>query len=307
MGKTVAKVPFTAEEEAFLRQQGLLIKAQLEAQCRPTRQVFEAIRQIAEYLHRYRHKEFAPRITCRRGAAGTVLLFCEPPCGSNTVLLLKDRLLFVDAGFPCYHEALFSALRPFIEDFDTIPKDLLLTHADVDHCGRMDVYDRVFLNRACADNFAAERRGHPSLREEVTEHAPYVRISKLLSRYRPPTGENFHIIGERNNNDLLTFIGQVEWEGLCFEVYQGAGGHVVGETVYIEPRERLVFSGDIYINTKEQTRRQREYNRIAPALLSSVDTDPVLAGREREALFALLPSGKWTVFGGHGAVMDICI
>ena len=42
------------------------------------------------------------------------------------------------------------------------------------------------------------------------------------------------------------------------------------------------------------------YNRYAPYLMTSVDTDSALAAREREALWPMLGPGVWTVFGGHG-------
>lgn len=296
---------FSLEEELILREQGDKIKAHLEAQCRSTRPVFETIRQIGEALHRYHVKPFAPRITCKRGAGGTVVLFCEPPCGSNTAVLLKERLLFVDGGFPCYHEVLFAALKPFIPDFEQREKDLFLTHADIDHCGNLDAYAKVFLNRTCAENFASERAGKPCLRERVAEHAPYVQISKILSRYRPPSGRNFSVIGEKRGNALLEHIGTLRWEGLSFSVYQGMGGHIQGETVLVERKERIVFSGDLFINIKDQTRRQRAYNRLAPALLSSVDIAPDLAREERSAFRSLLADGNWTVYGGHGAPMII--
>ncbi len=301
---TLEKMGVTAEEEAEVRRDAAAIRDFLAVQNRPSRQTFSAVGQIAEALFRYRHKDFAPRITCSQGAAGARLLFCEPPCGSNTAVFLGERLLFVDSGFACYQKALFDALKVYIPDFDHRPKDLLLTHADIDHCGGLDAFERVFLNADCASNFAAERQGLPGFREAEKEHAPYVRISKILSRYRPPSGKNFSLIGSRHGTGLLVPIGEVAWEDLRFSVWQGAGGHIKGETVFIEPRQKLVFSGDVYINVKEQTRRQREYNRIAPALLTSVDTDPALAARERAALFELLPPGKWTVFGGHGAAMQ---
>ena len=298
------KIGVTAEEAEAVYRDAVAIRASLSAQNRPSKQTFAAIGQIAEALFRYRHKDFSPRITCCRGAAGARLLFCEPPCGSNTAVFLGERVLFVDGGFACYQKELFDALKPYIPDIHQRPKDLLLTHADIDHCGGLDVFEQVFLNADCSRNFAAERKGLPGFREEDAEHAPYVRISKILSRYRPPSGKNFSVIGQRQGKGLFEPIGEVIWENLRFSVWQGAGGHIRGETVFIEERQRLVFSGDVFINVKEQTRRQREYNRIAPALLTSVDTDPLLAARERTALFDLLPAGRWSIFGGHGAPMN---
>ena len=69
----------------------------------------------------------------------------------------------------------------------------------------------------------------------------------------------------------------------------------------------LLFTGDIYINLKETTREQTAYNRYAPYLMTSVDTDPQLAAQERSFLMQVLGPGKWALFGGHGMKKDICI
>ena len=90
-----------------------------------------------------------------------------------------------------------------------------------------------------------------------------------------------------------------------FSVYEGKGGHVQGEAVYIEPLHKIVFTGDIYVNLKNFTPEQAKFNRLAPYLMTSVDTDPAAAKAEREAMMALLSPGTWQVFGGHGGVMVI--
>lgn len=300
------RLELDAEEQRRLLWNVNRIAEQLSAEGRPARQTFEYVRSIAHRLC----GRFSPRVSCSRTENGTRILFCEPPCGSNTaVLLTARRLLFVDAGFACYHDALFDTLRGEIPGFDTLKKELLLTHADVDHCGELDRFDCVYLNQKCADSFARERQGLPGIREEDARHAPYVKISKIFSRYRPPRGENFMHIGgtSKRPEQLLTPIGRVAADGLCFEVYEGQGGHVPGEMVFIEQREKIVFTGDIYINVKGQTHKQQEYNRIAPYLLNAVDTDPALAKAEREVLFGLLTPGEWILFGGHGAPMPITI
>ena len=103
----------------------------------------------------------------------------------------------------------------------------------------------------------------------------------------------------------MTPIGILSLDGLSFLLYEGQGGHVPGEMVLIEPSLKLVFSGDIYVNTKAQTKEQRDYNRIAPYLMTSVDIDATLAKEERNALLSLLSNGSWTIYGGHGAPIEI--
>ena len=75
----------------------------------------------------------------------------------------------------------------------------------------------------------------------------------------------------------------------------------------VERRLHLAFTGDIYVNIKEFTREQTVYNRYAPYLMTSVDTDPKLAAREREALWEVLGEGTWTIFGGHGLNKELTL
>lgn len=68
----------------------------------------------------------------------------------------------------------------------------------------------------------------------------------------------------------------------------------------IDYENRVVFSGDIFVNIKDMTAKQSEYNRYAPILMTSVDTDPELCAKERRAIFSRLGAGTWQIFGGHG-------
>jgi hypothetical protein len=74
--------------------------------------------------------------------------------------------------------------------------------------------------------------------------------------------------------------------------------------VLFDYEHKLVFSGDVYINTRGLTPQQAEYNRYAPILMTSVDTDPRLCAREREAIVQRLGIGAWQIFGAHGMKKD---
>ena len=80
---------------------------------------------------------------------------------------------------------------------------------------------------------------------------------------------------------------------------------MAGETVFIERTHRLAFTGDIYVNVKEFTPEQAAFNRLAPYLMTSVDSDPAMAARERRQLMQLLGRGEWLVVGGHGAAQRL--
>ena len=91
---------------------------------------------------------------------------------------------------------------------------------------------------------------------------------------------------------------------LNFEVHQGKGGHLPGETVLIDYAHHIAFTGDIFINMRGMTREQAAYNQYAPVLMTSVDTDPALCAEERRAIVQRLGAGKWQVFGAHGMKKD---
>ena len=52
------------------------------------------------------------------------------------------------------------------------------------------------------------------------------------------------------------------------------------------------------------TEEQREYNTLAPVLMTSVDTDPILSKKERERLKEILTPGT-RVFPGHGNMKEL--
>ena len=96
-------------------------------------------------------------------------------------------------------------------------------------------------------------------------------------------------------------MGYFDFGDLHFELLEGQGGHVAGELVLIDYAHKLAFTGDIFINLKDMTPEQAEYDRYAPILMTSVDTDKALCTRERQAIFQRLGVGNWQIFSGHGA------
>ena len=106
--------------------------------------------------------------------------------------------------------------------------------------------------------------------------------------------------GDAQDEDVLSRVGFFDFGDLHFELYTGRGGHLRGESVLIDYQNKVVFSGDVFVNMKDMTSSQAQYNRYAPILMTSVDTDPNLCARERQALFARIGVGTWQIFGGHG-------
>ena len=271
---------------------------------------FEFIGKFGEALARYRGDVFSPRITRHVVDSDLTILLLEPPCGSNTAILISGgKYLFVDTGYACYRAEMLDYFRALLPDFDTCDKAALVTHADVDHCGLLDLFPAVYLSQKSRDSLVSERAAGGGFREENPLHAPYARICKTLTSYVPPQPETLHVIAGSAEplSSPLERTGDFSFGPLSFEVYEGAGGHLPGEIVLVERQRRLAFTGDIYVNIKGFTPEQAVYNRYAPYLMTSVDTDPALAAREREALWQVLGPGTWSVFGGHGPRKEVAL
>lgn len=270
---------------------------------------FYYIRGFADALARCRGDAFHPRITEHDMGDDLHIILIEPPCGSNTCILRhKGRYLFVDTGYACYKQEMLTLLRRLIPDFDICRKEALITHADLDHCGLLQLFSTVYMSRKSRDSLLAEHTVG-GFREMNPLHAPYSHICKTLTSYRSPDPDTMVVIGgsEEPVEQLFEPIGYFNFGELHFELYEGQGGHLPGETVLVERKHGLAFTGDIFINIRETTPEQAEYNRFAPYLMTSVDTDPKLCALERKALPTLLGRGSWSIFSGHGPRKEMTI
>ena len=264
---------------------------------------FDSISKFAELLGASRGEAFEPRISTHSISEETELVLIEPPCGSNTILIRsRGKILFVDSGYACYAEEMTRVFRKLIPGFDGMKKTILVTHADVDHCGLLPMFDEIITSARTAECLKKEFCGEDGYREQNPLHKPYINICKSLTSYRAVNPDK--IIPHWNRfdhlNDPLTQIGFFDFGDLHFEVYEGKGGHLPGEIVLIDYEHHLTLTGDVYVNTHGLTPRQAEYNQYAPILMTSVDTDPKLCALERRAILQRLGAGQWQIFGAHG-------
>ncbi len=298
-----------AEEEILINSNRIMQNLELEEG--DPFHPFSFIDKVGETIASYRGEAYgkACRVTRLRTAAGLAFTCIEPPVGSDTwVFECDDWLLCVDAGYCGMADELEDVLRSVYPDWDQQRKALVLTHADIDHVGDCSRFDRVYASGRVIDNFTYEKLGIVSWREQNPRFLPYTRIGGVLSGYRTPDPQRMVCFGEASpfgqQKELLRQIDTLELEPLSFEVWEGKGGHVRGETVLIERTHRICVSGDIFVNVRNQTKPQARYNTLGPYLMTSVDSDPRLAAEERAALFNLLGEGAWQVLGGHGAVYN---
>ena len=268
---------------------------------------FESIGRFAQLLADCRGGAFAPRITQHAVTQDTRITLIEPPCGSNTAILQSGgEVLFIDCGYALYRREMEALFRRLLPDWDGMKKRIFITHADVDHCGLLPLFDEVLASAKTRECLALEYAGENGYREQNPLHKPYISICKALTGYRPPSPDKVHALWDERGEPQapLEQIGFFRFGELGFEVYRGKGGHLKGETVLIDYEHHIAFTGDIYVNVHGMTREQAAYNQYAPVLMTSVDTDHALCAEERRAILQRLGAGQWQVFGAHGMKKD---
>ena len=246
---------------------------------------FDSISKFAELLAESKGKKFNHRITVHNITEKTKITLIEPNCGSNTAIIEScGERVFVDSGYACYKK-----------------EKLIITHADVDHCGLLNEFDEVIVSRRSFESLSAEANNTAGFRERNYLHLPYVNICKTLTEYEPVDKRKLRPLW--NESSLTAPIEQIGFYTvgeLNFEVYEGKGGHLPGEILLIDFENKVAFTGDVFINLTGLTKKQAEYNQYAPILMTSVDTNSDLCSKERVAFLQRLGVGTWSIFGGHG-------
>ena len=271
---------------------------------------FDSISKFAELLGASKGRAFMPRISTHKLTESTEITLIEPPCGSNTIIIKsEDNYLFVDSGYACYQDEMLEVFRKAVPDFDNVKKTILVTHADVDHCGLLSLFDQVIASGKTALCLKNEFLGNDGYREENPLHKPYINICKILTSYKAVNPEKITVpwADYENLSEPLTQIGFFDFGEMHFEVYEGRGGHLPGEIVLIDYAHHIALTGDVYINVHGLTKEQAEYNQYAPILMTSVDTDPKLCAEERKAVMQRLGVGQWQIFGAHGFKKDYSV
>ncbi len=268
---------------------------------------FDTISKFAAMLASCRGEAFSPRVTRHRVTEQTEIILIEPPCGSNTAIICSGgEYLFIDSGYAYYRDEMLTLFRSLIPDFDDIKKRILITHADLDHCGLLPIFDEIIASHKSFVCLQMEYENGDGYRELGGPHKPYIEMCKLLTEYVPcdPTKVTVPWPDSTPEHSVLRQAGFFNFGDLEFEVYETRGGHLPGEIVLIDYAHNLAFTGDVYVNIKGMTSEQKQYNQYAPILMTSVDTDPELCTRQRKAVFQRLGSGSWKIFGGHGGCAE---
>ena len=263
---------------------------------------FDSISKFAELLAECKGDNFNPRVTEHQITDKTKITLIEPECGSNTAIIESNgERVFVDSGYACYKKEMLKLIKELVPDFKKQKEKLIITHADVDHVGLFNEFDEIIVSQRSAESLEAEANKKAGFREQNYLHLPYVNICKILTEYE--VVDKNKLCPSWKKSSLTAPIEQIGFYSvgeLNFEVYEGKGGHLSGEIILIDFERKIAFTGDVFINLNDLTKKQADYNQYAPILMTSVDTDAKLCSKERSAFLQRLGVGEWSIFGGHG-------
>lgn len=265
----------------------------LDARNESPYKTFSYIGKFADMISSFKGSNFKPLVSTKQLKNNVKLTLIEPPCGSNIYVYSKENsLFFIDSGFACFKTEMETLLNTLFPNFSTAEKSIIITHPDIDHCGLLSLFDTVYVSPKAYENFVLEKKGIANFREQNMLNAPYCRISKILSNYKPQEISSLKILSFESNL-FQNFI-----------IYEGNDGHATGEIVIVDIENRLVFSGDIVVNIKGFSKEQLEFNTLAPYLMTGVDMDSSKAKKERAELFEKFPRSEYVYCGGHGCFLE---
>ena len=271
----------------------------LEENNEDPRKTFTYIKKYANFVANHKGKNFNSKISKNKISSKTNLYLIEPPCGSNTYIFeSENELLFIDNGFNCFKNEMEDIFNKLFPNFNDMKKNIILTHGDIDHIGLSYLFDSIYVSENVYKNFKHEKEGKTTFREENILHEPYEKLSKLISNYTPPDMSKLKIIGKKITNDNLEKIGKFNFKGIEFDIYEGSGGHVKGEIILTSPNNKLIFTGDLFVNIKGFSKEQYEFNSIAPYLMTHVDMDSTTARKSRKEI--INKTKDYLVCPGHG-------
>ncbi len=260
---------------------------------------FDYIKRFAKFVVSQKGDSFEADIDVKELSNEITIYLIQPPCGSNTYIIKQGkRLLFVDCGFACYKEEMTKIFTDLLGDLSSYKKEIIITHADIDHTGLLDMFDKIYMSESCYENFLSEHSNVPNFREQNSLHKPYCNLSKIISDYTPPPIEKCVVIGKKTDDALMTHIGNVDFGNLTFDIYEGCGGHIKGETVIKCDECKIIFTGDIFVNATGFSEKQKQFNLLAPYLMTSVNVDSEKAKKLRKYISERYIN--YTLFPGHG-------
>lgn len=271
------------------------------------KEVFDSIKQLANFIAFHRDLNFKPRLTEIALTPETTLHVIEPPCGSNTYILRNnDSLLFIDSGLGIFADEMITELREMFPCFFSMEKMMIATHADVDHNGLLSIIEgaKILMTKKTKDILIGHK-GDDGIKNVFADC--FGRLSRIVNDYEEPNIDSISILGKDvpESHDDLLLIDKFRFGDIEFEVYEGNGGHMKGETILYSREPKILFTGDLYSNLDDLSPERAEFETVAPFLLKNSDSNPELLNSICSKIKDIIDKeGKkgTIVCGGHGAV-----
>ena len=232
----------------------------------------------------------------------------QPPAGGNVYLIqTSDGCTMVDTGYGIYAGDIRVLLRDLIPGGEEAIRDLLITHADADHCGaggelgvpaRMHPGTQEIIRVA---NRAYGSRSEASVLEEI-----YTTMINLFSRFSPPREVQLFPPASGAMRGGFPVLTTLTIGGYRFEVLEGLGGHLHGQFYLFCEELGVLFTADTVINFPHLTKDRAAYNTLAVILVTSVNVDSEVARRERELLLGIARSTTGDLHGGRTGCLVCC-
>jgi glyoxylase-like metal-dependent hydrolase (beta-lactamase superfamily II) len=154
-----------------------------------------------------------------------------------------ERGVLIDCGFG------LEPVKPLIDKLCPVPYDVCITHADGDHIGAYNEWDKVWLHPA--DNALAHDLEHVNFQRFTGFHTT---LNPMLIPEKGEDPSDFYsmdditpvVLTEDDIPELLPLS-----DGQKFDLGGGRvvtviniPGHTMGSTLYLDPETRILFSGD---------------------------------------------------------------
>lgn len=243
-----------------------------------------------------------------------VTLSCfQVPCGGSVFLLhTSDEMLMIDTAYGIYHDSLMTMLTHYGLAIGQKLSQILITHADADHCGAAGFFDvPVSMHTGTLDIIRTNNRAYGSLSDHSSLDAFYTKMINLFSRFNVPKDIRCFPGPDGSTRGIFPVIGRYHIGDVELEVLDGLGGHTNGQVFLYCGKYGLLFSADSVINFGSLSRERAEYSSLAAFLVTSVNVNSENAKKERRGLLdlarvtdqALAATGRrCLICGGHGPV-----
>lgn len=271
--------------------------------------VFDNVRHLSNFIANNSNENFKPIITKLKIADKITLHVIEPPCGSNTYIIeAKNELLFIDTGFSIYADEMMDIFKETFPSFYNMKKKILVTHADIYHCGLLSVIDDadIYLSQKSADCLNDLLNNVVNYKGDNIFYLGFSRLCRIISEYMPPQNDHLKILGKTVSDiDDLLLIGKFNFSNMMFEVYEGNGRNTPNDTVFLCRDPKIMFTGDVYVNTERSSSQGTEFNKLSAQLMANNNNNFVKAKKTLEAVNKLMDDlGKdgLLMCSGHGPV-----